>query len=224
MRLKRLLDSRNFKIYFMELIIVILGISIAFQLNIVNERRINRKLEVNALKSLEKELQINIAEFESLERYRVRITKESRQLLTLLNNTRIEKDSAEKYIFKLVQTSTPDLQRQATISYLDSNYGDTNLELKNELLALQTYLQELLDISEGYKLRKQQDYMTYLRGAVDFLQRKVINIETVRSVEFKNIVWNQAADEIEINRLYSLATSQLNKVDSLSQKIISSYD
>ena len=165
----------------MELIIVILGISIAFQLNIINEQRINRKLEVNALKSLEKELQINIDEFQSLERYRTQITRESSQLLNLLDNSKINRDSAEKYVFRLIQTSTPDLQRQATASYLNSNYGDTNLGLKNELLALQTYFRELLELSKGYKMRKHQDYMIFLRDVVDFLQRKTINFIELRS-------------------------------------------
>ncbi|MFY0591398.1 hypothetical protein [Roseivirga sp.] len=208
----------------MELIIVILGISIAYQLNLVNEQRINNQLELNILRNLEKEVQINIAEFNSLKAYRKRITKSSRNLLRLLDQTNIRKDSAEKYIFSLVQTSTPDLQRQTTTSYLNSNYGSTNLDLKNELLSLQTFLQELMDLSESYKVMKKQDYMNYLKTEVDFFKRKIIRLEKIQSVEFKNIIWNMAADEFELNRLYEQATVQLSKVDSLMKAVISSYD
>lgn len=224
MRLKRLLKSRNIKVYTMELVIVILGISIAYQLNIINENRINNKLELNIVKNLDKEIQINIAEFKSLEAYRKRITEDSDQFLHLLRSTSISIDTANKYVFRLVQTSTPDLQQQATTSYLSSNHGNSNIELKNELLALQTYFQELLDLSEGYKDRKQQDYMGYLRTSVDFPEKKVINVKSIRSVEFKNIVWNLATDEYELNRLYSQASSQLEKVDSLITNIISAHN
>lgn len=222
MRLKRFFKSQSFKVYTMELFIVILGISIAYQLNIFNERRINRNLELNVIKNLEKEIQINITEFQSLSAYRERITRDSDRFLTLLKKSNIPKDSAEKYVFKLIQTSTPDLQQQATSSYINSNYGSSNVELKNELLALETYFQELLDLSEGYKDRKHQDYVIFLRTSVDFLERKVLKMKTIESVEFKNIVWNLATDEYELNRLYGLASGQLNKVDSLITQIIAS--
>ncbi|MBO3700139.1 hypothetical protein [Roseivirga sp. E12] len=224
MRLNRLLKSRNLKVYTMELVIVILGISIAYQLNIINENRINNKLELNILKNLDKEIQINIAEFKSLEAYRKRITKDSDHFLYLIKNNSVSLDTANKYVFRLVQTSTPDLQQQATTSYLSSNYGSSNIELKNELLALQTYFQELLDLSEGYKDRKQQDYMGHLRTSVDFLERKVIDLGSIRSIEFKNIVWNMATDEYELNRLYDQASAQLVKVDSLITNIISEHN
>lgn len=204
----------------MELVIVILGISIAYQLNIINERRINNRLELNVIKSLDKEVQINIAEFESLKKYRARITKDAERLLRLLDKSPISIDSANAYVFRLVQTSTPDLQRQAANSYLSSNYGESNIALKNEFLTLETYLQELLQMSEGYAARKQSDYITYLRNSVDFAKRKVTDIEMIRALAFKNIVWNMAADEYELNRLYNQASAQLTKIDSLIDEIL----
>ncbi|OEK03507.1 hypothetical protein BFP97_19150 [Roseivirga sp. 4D4] len=224
MRLKRLLKSQNLKVYIMELFIVILGISIAYQLNIVNERRINNRLELNVIKNLNKEVQINIAEFQSLERYRERITKDAERLLRLLDKAPISIDSANEYVFRLVQTSTPDLQRQAANSYLSSNYGESNTALKNEFLSLETYLQELLEMSDGYRIRKEQDYMRYLRNSVDFARRKVTDIEMIRALAFKNIVWNMVADEYELNRLYNQASAQLYKIDSLIDEILLPVD
>lgn len=220
MRLMRLFKNQNFKIYFMELIIVILGISIAYQLNIVYENRVNHGLEMGAVSNLQKEIQINIEEFESLKSYRKQITGDSRKLMELLKSDNVRKDSIEKYVFRLVRTSTPDLQQQATASYLASNYNMSNLELKNELLQLQTYFLELLDLSEDYKDRKQNDFMRFLRDAVDFPERKVMDLGVVKTVAFKNIIWNQSSDEHELNRLYALANSQLTKVDSLINMIL----
>ena len=221
MRLKRMLTKSNFRIYFMELVIVILGISIAYQVNVYYEQGLNRQLELTAIENLRQENEINIQEFKSLEAYRERITNKSVALMKLLKQAQpISKDSAEAYVFWLVQTSTPDLQQEASNFYLSSNYGNSNLELKNQLLTLKTYIQELMDMSEGYKDRKYADYMRFLQDAVDFDERKVVNLEKIRSVSFKNIIWNQTSDEFELNRLYKQATKKLDEVQLLVEEVL----
>jgi len=221
MRLNRLLQKFNFKVYLMELVIVILGITIAYQVNVYYEKGINRDLELTAINNLKQENAINIQEFESLKAYRERITEKSIALIKLLKQPQpISKDSAEAYVFWLVQTSTPDLQQEATNFYLGSNYGDRNLNLKNQILTLKTYFQELMDMSEGYKQRKMEDYMRFLQDAVDFDARKVVDLDKIRSLRFKNIIWNQSSDEYELNRLYKQATEKLNEVQALVDEIL----
>ena len=221
MRLMRLLAKVNWKVYLMELFIVILGITIAYQVNVIYERGINQRLELTAIENLRQENEINITEFNSLEAYRKRITEKSERLFALLRKEQpLSKDSVEAYLFWLVQTSTPDLQQEASNFYLSSNYGNRNLELKNQLLTLKTYLQELMDMSEGYKQSKSRDFMTYLRDAVDFDEREVVDIEKLRSLSFKNILWNQTADEYELNRLYKQAKDKLSEVQELVESIL----
>ncbi len=197
----------------MELVIVILGISIAYQVNNYKERIVNNRLEQNALLNLQKEIQINIDEFESLAAYREGITQETTNFQKALQQDAISKDTAQKYLFKLVRTSTPDLQHQATTSYLASNYGTTNISLKNELLALQTYLQELTAISEAYNKLKAEDFVKYLRDEVDFSNTVIVSMNKINSLEFRNIIWNQLGYEVELNRLYKLSEEQLLKVE-----------
>lgn len=220
MRLTRFLKEFNLKVYIMELIIVIVGITIAYQVNIFYERGLNKQLELTAIENLRKENQINIEEFQSLEAYRKRISKETRSLVRLLRESKISKDSVEAHLFYLVQTSTPDLQQEASNFYLNSNYSNANLQLKNELLTLKTYFQELLSMSSGYQQHKSQAFMLFLRDAVDFPARKVVNLEKIKSLEFKNILWNQGADEIELNRLYTQASGKLSEVQKLVDQII----
>ena len=219
MRLIRFIQKINWKIYLMELVIVILGITIAYQLNIVYEDRVNHKLELSALENLKKENEINLEEFESLELYRERITDRTVKLGKLLKNPPLVKDSVENYLFSLVQTSTPDLQHEASNFYLSSNYSNRYLVVKNEVLTLKTYLQEFTEMSNGYKEKKSDVFMHYLRDAVDFDQKKVVNLKKIASLEFKNIIWNQGSDEYELNRLYNQAFDQLKmvqfKVDSI---------
>lgn len=220
MRLQRLLKKLNWKIYLMELIIVIVGITIAYQVNIYYEKGLNRQLELTAIENLHKENQINLEEFKSLEAYRTRISSETRSVFKLLGKKNVAKDSIEAHLFYLIQTSTPDLQQEASNFYLNSNYSNANLKLKNELLTLKTYLQELLSMSEGYKERKSQDFMLFLRDAVDFPERKVVNMKKITSLEFKNILWNQGSDELELNRLYKQASEKLTEVQNLVEQIL----
>ena len=219
MRLIRFIQKINWKIYLMELIIVILGITIAYQLNIIYEDRVNHKLELSALENLKKENEINLKEFESLEKYRDRITDRTRKLGRLLKNPPLVKDSVEQHLFYLIQTSTPDLQHEASNFYLNSNYSNRYLVVKNEVLTLKTYLQEFMEMSNGYKQKKSSDFMRFLRDAVDFDRKKVVNLKKIGSLEFKNIIWNQGSDEVELNRLYEQAFDQLKmvqfKVDSI---------
>lgn len=221
MRLNRLLKKLNWRIYVMELFIVILGISIAYQLNIVYENGVNKGLEMTALRNLHQENEINIKEFNSLEAYRIRITSSTQKMLdALLAKGPLNPDSTQKYIIHMVQTSTPDLQQEASNFYLSSNYGNTNIKLKNELLTLKTYLQELIDLSDGYKDRKLNDFMLFLRTAVDFPRREIVDLNKINSLEFRNIIWNQNGDEHELNRLYTQAREQLLKVQQMVEEII----
>lgn len=220
MRLIRLLKKFNWKIYLMELAIVIVGITIAYQVNIYYEKGLNRQLELTAIENLHKENEINLAEFRSLESYRIRISSETRRVVTLLRQKRVVKDSVEAHLFKLVQTSTPDLQHEASNFYLNSNYSNANLKLKNELLTLKTYLQELMSVSSGYQQSKSEDFFKFLRDAVDFPARKIVDMDKITSLEFKNILWNQGSGEIELNRLYKQATEKLQEVQNLVEQIL----
>ncbi|MCE7994509.1 MAG: hypothetical protein HEP71_21170 [Roseivirga sp.] len=220
MRLIRLLNKLNWKIYLMELIIVIVGITIAYQVNIYYEKGLNRQLELTAIENLRKENQINLEEFSSLEAYRKRISSETRSIFRLLGEKNVRKDSLEAHLFYLVQTATPDLQQEASNFYLNSNYSNTNLELKNELLTLKTYLQELMSLSNGYQQSKSEDFFKFLRNAVDFPARKIVNMDKLTSLEFKNIIWNQGSDEIELNRLYKQAVEKLVEVQDLVEQIL----
>ena len=221
MRIKRLIQNLNWKVYVLELVIVILGISIAYQLNIVYENGNNNRLEITAIQNLKKEVEINIAEFESLADYREQITRDSRYVLQLLKSDRgISLDSANKYIFKLVRTSTPDLQQEAANFYLNSNYSDSNIELKNELLALKTFFQELLQLSEGYSRRKEDGFKKALWDSVDFSEHRILSLSTINSVRFKNIIWDLSSDEKELSRLFDQAFKKLKEVEQQMDRLL----
>lgn len=221
MRISRLFMKLNWKVYVTELFIVILGISIAYQLNIINEKKVGQRLEITAIQNLAKEIEINVAEFESLKEYRQRITKDSKTLRHLIDAKEgLSLDSANKYVFRLVQTSTPDLQQEAAKFYLNSNYSDANIQLKNELLSLKTFFQELISISENASERKQRDFFEYLWDKVDFPNHEVKDLQSLNSLHFKNTLWNLSTDEVEINRLFDLSNRKLKEIQSYVDKLL----
>lgn len=176
-----------------------------------------------AIENLREENDINISEFKSLAPYRKSVTENSTNLLKALRrDTEVSVDTLHKYLFYLVSTSTPDLQYDASDFYLNSNYNGGHLELKKELLSLKTYLKELMEVSAGYQSRKSNNFMSFLRNAVDFDARKVVNLKKLQSIEFKNIIWIQYYDELELNRLYRQATTKLDSVQVKVESILNS--
>jgi len=221
MRPQRMMKNPSAKIYLMELIIFVVGITIAFQVNVWYEARKNADLEYNALVNLQKELAINQQEFESLASHRTNINEANRELLGLLNTGSFSKEELKPLIIRIFRTATPDLQNNASAFYVNSNYGEEHLALKSELLVLDTYLQELLEVSADYKRQKElfYDNQKFL-SAIDFTNRELVDLAYFQSMPFKNTIWLIASSDLELNRLYEQAHSQLKKVYSMTQEII----
>lgn len=216
-----MMKTPSARIYLMELIIVVVGITIAFQVNVWYEAQKTRELDINAITNLQKELIINLEEFESLAEYRVEITDATRKLVNILEEGTFNTSDLQPLLFTILRTSTPDLQSNASAFYVNSNYSNEHLELKSELLVLDTYLQELVELSEGYSERKDMFYFNdAMFEAVDFAQRKIVDLRYFQSRSFKNGVWMVGAGDMELNRLYTQAENQLKKVYSMTQKII----
>ncbi len=221
MRPQRMMKNPSIRIYLMELIIVVAGITIAFQANVWYESKKNAVLELNAVTNLHKELAINMDEFKSLESYRSNINEANRTLLKLLDDGNVTKENLKPLIMRVFRTSTPDLQSSASDFYVSSNYGEKNLFLKSELLVLDTYIQELMEMSADYKRQKELFYENKeFLSSLDFTNRNLVDLAYFKSLHFKNSIWLIASGDLELNRLYDQAYSQLKKVYSMTEEII----
>jgi len=204
-------------IYTMELIVVILGITIAFQAQVYYENKVERKQEKNAIEKLRLENEINLEEFESLQGYRASMEQNTRVLLTILdspfgNNA----DTLANYLFDLQRISTPDLQEESMGFYLNSNFTYDRPELSEELISLRNLYQELKDLTDHYWEKKTKYFFDYLKDEVDFVNREVLSTKKLNSIEFRNDIWSLFLDEIEQNRLYKESYDRLLKVQSLT--------
>ncbi|WP_420387944.1 hypothetical protein [Roseivirga sp.] len=211
------LRGKIISIYTMELIVVILGITIAFQAQVYYENKVERKQEKNAIEKLRLENELNLEEFESLQAYRSSMEQNTRILLTILDSPfGNNPDSLEAYIFDLQRISTPDLQQESLAYYLSSNFTYNRPELSEELISLRNLYQELHDITDHYWEKKTKYFFDYLKDEVDFVNRKVLSTNKLGSTEFRNDIWSLFLDEIEQNRLYKESYDRLIRVQDLT--------
>lgn len=128
--LRNKIKARMLTIYTMELLIVILGISIAFQVQVYYEGKVEERQEQSAIQKLYLENELNLSKFESLQAYRFNMEQNTRILLAILDSPfKSNKDSLSNYIFDLQRISTPDFQEQSMDFYLSSSLNENESEL-----------------------------------------------------------------------------------------------
>lgn len=216
--LRRKIKARILSIYTMELLIVILGITIAFQVQVYYERKLERKQQKGTIEKLLLENQINLEEFQSLQGYRLNMEQDTRALLAILDSPfQNNPDSLSNYLFDLQRIFTPDFQTQSMDFYLNNNFTDQKTELSEELISLRNLYQKLDDITNHYWDKKTKYFFDYLKNEVDFANRRIMSMNKVSSLEFRNDIWSLFLDEIEQNRVYKESYDRLVRVQELTE-------
>ena len=119
LKLRQQIKKRLWTVYLMELLIVILGITIAFQVQVIYEDKQDLRKEISALERLHNENDLNLTEFESLMPYRISMEQNTRILQIILDTPlAADRDTLSKYLFTLQRVSTPDLPEESMEAYL----------------------------------------------------------------------------------------------------------
>ena len=218
----RRLKSSNFFTYVMEIFIVIFGITAAYQLNVYYEDKKDDRLEIAAIEKLHTENESNISEFQSLLEHRLQLEDDTRQLARILfSGLDLTQDSIAHYLFDINQTHKPTIQYEGMNFYLNTNYNDKNTDLKNELISLKNYYLELRELISYYARMKEKYYGEFLVSEVDFGEESILKIEKIKSVEFKNLVVNLLANEIDLNTLFETAYDKAKEIDVILEEKLS---
>ena len=205
--------------YLMEIFIVIFGITAAYQLNIYYEDQKDLKLEKAAIERVADENENNMNVFVDLIENRLKLEEDTRQLARLLfAGEDLEVDSIARYLFDINQTHKPITQMEALNFYLNSNYTNKNGDLKGELIGLKASYLELKDVIDYYVRMKEKYYSDFLVSDVDFGEERIISLDKIRSVEFKNLVVNLLANELELNSLFDRVYNQSITLDEIIQE------
>ncbi|MBO3700140.1 hypothetical protein [Roseivirga sp. E12] len=205
----RRLKRNDIYTYLMEIFIVIFGITAAYQLNVYYEDQKDLKLEEAAIERLADENSNNKDVFESLIGSRKKLEEDTRQLARFLfAGENLEVDSISHYLFDINRTHKPITQMEALNFYLNSNYTNKNSDLKSELIKIKAYYLELRDVVDYYVRMKEKYYSDFLVSDVDFGEEKIISLDKIQSVEFKNLVVNLLSNELELNSLFDRVYGQ----------------
>ncbi|MCO6358309.1 hypothetical protein GBO34_06840 [Roseivirga pacifica] len=200
----------------MEVFIVIFGITVAYQLNVYYDDKKDLRLENAAIEKLHNENELNLTTFESLIDERLQIEDDTRELARILYAGQfMQDDSLALYLFEINQIYKPLFQIEAINFYLNTNYTNKNSDLKNELISLKSNYLQLRDVVEYYVRMKEKYYNDFLVSDVDFGEEKILSLDRIKSVEFKNLVVNLLANEIELNALFDKTYGMAIRLDDL---------
>ncbi|WP_071341929.1 DUF6090 family protein [Maribacter sp. 1_2014MBL_MicDiv] len=143
-----------------EIVLVVIGILIALQINNWNEEHKANLKELTILKSLEKEFNSNKAQLNSKIEHRNTIIKNCRRLLDFYNKPElVERDSIMYYLSSIVPTTFDPVQNDfvnsGTLEILK------NEELKQLLINWSTDVIQLQEVEQMFLRYAEQDIISY---------------------------------------------------------------
>ena len=169
----------------MELLIVVVGVSIAFQLSVWNDERKGREVENHLLQSFVTENRFNQAEIDSTISEMKYTLKVNPELIELLKSDKADIDSIRLIMGSLYTISWPDLTSTHLNNYLE--FESAISPLKEEMLVLKTHYNSVEELLSVYIDQKQRKYFDYLSDVVDMTDGlKVINKEKLYDIKFRN--------------------------------------
>lgn len=208
------LRRRDIFIYVMEVVLIIFGITVAYQLNVFYEDKKDLQLEYSAIDKLHNENEINLTTFLSIAEERHQLEEDTRQLARILfSGGNLAEDSISHYLFDINKTYKPLFQIEAINFYLNTNYTNKNSDLKSELITLKSAYLELRDVIDYYVRIKEKYYSDFLVSEVDFGEERIISEEKIKSVEFKNLVINLLSNEQRLNELFDRSLGLAQDID-----------
>lgn len=205
-------------IYLMEVVLIIFGITVAYQANVLYEEKKELGLEYAAIEKVYSENETNIATFESLIDKRLKLEEDTRQLAKILfSGGNLAEDSISHYLFDINKTYKPIFQIEATNFYLNTNYTNKNSDLKSELITLKSTFLQLKDVLDTYLRMKEKYYNDFLVTEVDFGEERIISNTKIKSVEFKNLIINLLSNEQALNDLFDRSYGLALHLDEVLQ-------
>jgi len=203
--------------YLIELLIVVAGVSIAFQLNVWNDTRKSKEIEKHLLQSFIAENRLNQTEVDSTVAVLQYTMKINPILITLLQAPQPNLDSIRLNMAELYSISWPDITSTHLRNYLELESGTS--DLREEMLALNTSYNSLRELTNMYIAQKQLKYFDYLSDAVDMTDGlKVIKKDKLFNVQFRNnllIIYNY---EIALKEAFDDIVNSQQKVSTLIDK------
>ena len=201
---------------FGEVLLIVVGILLALQINNWNEARKNKLENRKMLEQIKEENLINQFALQRDKEYRDTIVSVYNGFINLLAmpNLPSHKDEIEQYIRTLFRSTSYSFATSSLVSYLNNNKNDNSLIAKS-LLELNSNMSDLEIISKkGFDL-KFENFYEGLSEDVDLSSLTVSGFGSLQKFSFRNkMVLNSYVEE-EISNKFDITRKQQILVDSL---------
>ena len=169
----------------MELLIVVVGVSIAFQLSVWNDISKSNEIENHLLQNFITENRLNQAEIDSTVSTMEYTLKTNPELIEMLKNEQADIDSIRLIMAGLYSISWPDLSSTHLNNYLE--FESAISPLKEEMLVLKTHFISVEQLLNVYIDQKQRKYFDYLSDVLDMTDGlRLVNKEKLHDIKFRN--------------------------------------
>lgn len=217
------MNKSSFKEYLIELIIVIIGITVAFSLNNMAEAAKERRLEKKYLSDIRSDLQRDSANLAYAIKFNSNKTERLEKLiqLTMRNDVRQHQDSlmgevgviGNYYFFFSESFTLSSLLQSGDFKLITSD------ELKKELLRMKR-MYDLIEKDQGNFLKAlDENYYPLLMGRYDMITNEMQDPEFFYGVSFKNWAVYAYQDTNNMNGSYQNIIKQVQKVSEMIREL-----
>lgn len=183
------LRNINWTNHFIELIVVVIGITIAFMLNNWRENYKDRQLEQKYLSSFRDEIELDLKELEYILNDNQQRLRRATQLLNMIKGQKMEPDSVMVIFGDMskLNSFTPALSTYESITSSGKLGIISNYYLKEDLVRYYRKFDEKKLIDEVYNAYVNEFVIPFVFEHVDFLSQQLVKESALRSHKFRNL-------------------------------------
>tara|TARA_R110002167_G_scaffold29977_14_gene99537 strand:- start:65 stop:760 length:696 start_codon:yes stop_codon:yes gene_type:complete len=221
---KRLISDHKLNRYLIyalgEIVLVVIGILIALQINNWNEQRKNQNKDKVLLSQLLEENNANHFELTE-DANRDALVLKMFAFSDFLKTGGIEHKSTQlkSHLSILLQATSYTFSENYLYSYINSNLQG-NPMLTRELVELHSNQKDLAYISEKAFNNRLENFFQVLAKDVDFRTLEIHSYETLNSFEFRNKITLMSLIESEVGQQFKKTMAQQTKVDSIITSLL----
>ena len=216
----KLLGENRFSGYmlyaFGEIILVVIGILLALQINNWNEARHIRDLNRIMLLQLQEENRSNLDELLKDKASQDTIMPTIRGFISFLRSDMDPLDTLRlrTYIAGLSNSTSYSFSENYLLSYINANQREQT-ELSRELVELHSNQEDLHYISEKSLENRLENFFGYLEDYIEFYDLTIKDYSIFKTLKFRNRITMILAIESESNQQYFNTLKKQQSVDSL---------
>ena len=214
--------GKYFKYAIGEVILVVIGILIALQINNWNENRKYNKNNTLMLQQLLEENKVNYLKLKDDKDYRDSLGTKLNRLVTFIKEKDIVKNENKLkfHLLPLFQSTSYTFSENYLKRYINSNEQEHSI-LTRELIQLLTNQNDLTYISEKSLESRFENFYDVLVKDLDFQTFEIKSFELLKSFEFRNKIIMLSIIEKEVENQFNQTIKQQRKIDSIITAFLS---